>query len=193
MQLHLWGTELSGGLAQVTDHVPVKLAVTTFPALNAVDVPFLSTPAKCALAGTAATPAAASTIYTGSPQICDVSIPAGVGNSNLTYDNDYKHLLYNASLSHKFGNVLAYFTTGTSFRSGLPAINNTGLPGDLTNPKPETATSYEVGVKTQWGPRLRINADVFEIQYQNQLTTFQGVNYFNSSTSKASTTSVAIP
>ena len=88
--------------------------------------------------------------------------------------------LYNFSLSHKFTeDLMVYATTGTSFRSGLPAINNPGLPADLVTPAPETATSYELGVKSSFGRGLTVNAAVFQLDYKDQLTTFEGVQYFN--------------
>jgi len=189
-------TELSGGLAIVRDRVSTDLAVTTFAAKNAVANAKLPLAAFCPFAGNAVTPAAASTIYTTAPNVCDVSIPAGISNSVQNNDDKYTAALYNFSLSHKFtDDVMVYATTGSSFRTGLPAINNTGLPKNLTTPLPEKAKSYELGIKTSWGRRLHINASAYQIDYQNQLTTFEGVFYFNNVTSpftnKPSKTSLA--
>lgn len=126
------------------------------------------------------------------PGYCDALIPAGIGNSTESHNDKYKDTLYNFSLSHKFtDDVLVYATTGSSFRTGLPAINNTGLPAALLVPKPETAKSYELGVKASFGRQLRVNMAVFQLDYKDQLTTFEGVSYFNSVTGNVAQTSLA--
>ncbi|MFM9978802.1 MAG: TonB-dependent receptor domain-containing protein, partial [Sphingomonadaceae bacterium] len=131
----------------------------------------------------------ASTAY---PGTCDAVVAAGVGNSTQSNNDKYTDALYNFSLSHKFtDDILVYATTGSSFRTGLPAINNPGLPANLVTPAPETAKSYEVGIKTSWGRALQINASVFQLDYKNQLTTFEGVQYWNTVSSRVARTSLA--
>ncbi len=193
-------TELSGGLAIVRDRVPVDLAITTFPALNNIGnlnvvrlgfpSAFQSLVTSCAVVGAfSGANIVASTAY---PGTCDAVVAAGVGNSTQHNNDQYTAALYNFSLSHKFtDDVMVYATTGSSFRTGLPAINNTGLPANLVTPLPEKAKSYELGIKTTWGRKLHINASVFQIDYGNQLTTFEGVQYWNTVSNKASTTSIA--
>jgi iron complex outermembrane receptor protein len=190
LQLHLWdNTELSGGLAHIRDRIPVNLNVTTGAAYSvAVPLSLLGGLPCPGIPGVIVLPLVDS-IY---PGYCDAAVPAGSGNSVQSFNNKYSKTIYDVSLSHKFSdNVLAYVTTGTSFRSGLPAIANTGLPANFLTPLPETATSYEVGAKTTWGRRLRINADIFQINYNNQLTTFQGIEYYNSVSASAAETSIA--
>ncbi len=98
------------------------------------------------------------------------------------FNNKYTATLYNFSLSHKFtDDLLVYATTGSSFRTGLPAINNPGLPANLLTPEPESAKSYEIGVKASFGRRFRVNASAFLLDYKNQLTSFQGIDYLKSS------------
>jgi iron complex outermembrane recepter protein len=193
-------TELTGGLAIVRDRVPVSLAITTFPALNNIgnlNVVRLGFPAafqplvtSCAVVGAfSGANIVASTAY---PGTCDAVVAAGVGNSTQSNNDKYTDALYNFSLSHKFtDDILVYATTGSSFRTGLPAINNSGLPANLVTPLPETAKSYEVGIKTSFGRRLQINASVFQLDYKNQLTTFEGVQYWNTVSNRAARTSVA--
>ena len=193
-------TELTGGLAIVRDRVPVSLAITTFPALNNIgnlNVVRLGFPAafqplitSCAVVGAfSGANIVASTAY---PGTCDAVVAAGVGNSTQNNNDKYTDALYNFSLSHKFSDdILVYATTGSSFRTGLPAINNPGLPANLVTPLPETAKSYEVGIKTSWGRALQINAAVFQLDYKNQLTTFEGVQYFNTVSNRAARTSLA--
>ena len=86
---------------------------------------------------------------------------------------------------------MAYATTGSSYRSGLPALGSVGLSSDLLLPQPETAKSYELGLKTTWGRNLRVNAAVFQIDYDGQLTSFENVTYWNQVENRASLTSLA--
>jgi len=174
-------TELSGGLAMVRDRVPVgsntvvggglfnagPLAVVRLQA--GALAPFITSCTQLRLLP--------STAYPGS---CDAPVPAGSGNSSFTTNPKYTTALYNFSLSHKFtDDVMVYATTGSSYRSGLPSLGSVGLGGDLLLPKPEGAKSYELGIKTTLSPGLRVNAAVFQIDYQDQLTQFEGIQYWN--------------
>ena len=189
-------TELTAGLARVRDRVPVDLAISTFAALTSV-APFavvqLSVPAAYRpFYPTCESLSAAlitSPTYAG---VCDSPIPNGVGNSTQHNNDQYSSTLYNVSLSHKFSDdIMVYATTGSSFRTGLPAINNNGLPANLVTPLPEKAKSYEIGIKTTWNRTLHINAALFQIDYGNQLTTFEGVPYWNTVSGKVAKTSLA--
>jgi iron complex outermembrane receptor protein len=174
-------TELSGGLAIVRDRVPVgsntvvggglfnagPLAVVRLQA--GALAPFITSCTQLRLLP--------STAYPGS---CDAPVPAGSGNSSFMTNPKYTTALYNFSLSHKFtDDVMVYATTGSSYRSGLPSLGSVGLGGDLLLPKPEGAKSYELGIKTTLSPGLRVNAAVFQIDYQDQLTQFEGIQYWN--------------
>ncbi|WP_162527150.1 TonB-dependent receptor [Sphingomonas solaris] len=181
-------TELSGGLAIIRDRVPVNLNVQTFAAFSAFTSPLLPSRAACPFASPGAI---ASPVYTGGV-VCETPLPNGFRNSQQQNNDKYSEALYNFSLSHNFmDDLLVYATTGTSFRTGLPAINNPGLPADLVTPDPEKATSYEVGFKASIGRRLRVNASAFQIDYKNQLNTFQGTQYFNTVSAARAQTSVA--
>ena len=193
-------TELTGGLAVVRDRVPVALNVISGGALNNIgnlNVVKLAFPASlqplvtsCAVFGAfAGANIIASTAY---PGTCDAVVAAGSNNQSQVNNDKYNKVLYNFSLSHKFTNdLMVYATTGSSYRSGLPALGNVGLPLGLSTPLPETAKSYELGVKSSWGRNLHINASVFQIDYKSQLTSFQGVTYWNSVASKTAQTSIA--
>jgi iron complex outermembrane recepter protein len=189
-------TELSGGLAFVKDRVPVALNIQTFAARTSVspyNVVILSVPAAFRpFFPTCESISAAlitSPTYAG---VCDSPIPNGVGNSVQNNDDKYSTTLYNFSLSHKFtDDLMVYATTGSSFRTGLPAINNNGLPANLVTPLPEKAKSYEIGIKASFGRGLRVNAALFQIDYGNQLTTFEGVQYFNTISNRTALTSLA--
>ena len=189
-------TELSGGLAFVKDRVTVDLDIRTFAARTSVspyNVIILSVPAAfrpffptCESISPALI---TSPTYAG---VCDSPIPAGIANSTQSNDDRYTSTLYNFTASHKFSDdVMVYASTGSSFRTGLPAINNTGLPANLVTPLPEKAKSYEIGIKTALGQNLRINAALFQIDYGNQLTTFEAVRYWNTVASRVANTSIA--
>jgi iron complex outermembrane receptor protein len=191
-------TELTGGLAIIRDRVPVSLNVTVGSGLS-VAAPFgvlygtfapyfapggplfgLTEPTTCA--GLSAFSGGTTFQNSTYPGYCDAKVAAGTGAPPPQSTNRvYSKALYNFSLSHKFSDaVLAYATTGSSYRSGLPALGNVGLPAGLFLPQPETAKSYELGVKTTFGRRLRINASIFQLDYKNQLTSLQGVPYYDS-------------
>ena len=181
-------TELSGGLAIVRDRIPVDVNITTFAAFNAFTNPALPSRAFCPFASPGAI---ASPVYT-TGVVCEVPIPDGFRNSSQSNNDKYSDAIYNFSLSHKFGNdLLVYGTTGSSFRTGLPAINVPGLPSNLVTPLPETAKSYELGFKATINRRLRFNAAAFQLDYKNQLTTFEGINYYNNVAGRVAQTSLA--
>lgn len=176
-------TELAGGLAIVRDRRTALLDVRTLPTL-AVAAPLSALQgAPCSAVGLIPSN------YTG---FCDVQIPAGVGNSLQVYDNKDTDALYNFSFSYKFSDaVLVYATTGSSFRTGLPAIGNDGLPPAVANPEPEKARSYEVGVKTTLARGFTANLSLYQLDYKGQLTTFEGIPYFNSISGAVANTSLA--
>lgn len=182
-------TELSGGLSIVRDRVPVFLNITTAAAaIVATPLSALGGLPCAGIPGVFVTGLVDSTY----PGFCDALIPAGSANTTQNSNKKYSAALYNFSLSQKFtDDLLVYATTGTSFRTGLPAINNPGLPENLLVPDPEKATSYEIGIKSSIGRRLRVNADIFQINYDNQLTTFANVPYFNSIAGRTAVTSIA--
>ncbi len=125
------------------------------------------------------------------PGICDANVPAGSPPEENLQSREYA-TIFNVSYSHNFSpDVMAYTTVGSSWRGGLPALNNPGLPSGLAFPDPEEATSYEIGVKSTLGRSVRLNADVFYIDYKNQLTQFQNIRYFNSVSNATSRTGVA--
>ncbi len=209
-------TELSGGLAIIRDRIPVSLAINTSGAATSAGslAGIAGGLAQAAAAGlfgpeprrsqflglfTSPTltceqaapffrqpglpPAITSPVY---PGTCEFIVPGGPRPGQVNNDK-YTKALYNFSLSHKFtDDLMVYATTGTSFRSGLPAINNSGLPANLVTPAPESATSYEIGLKSKLGRGFTVNAAVFQLDYKDQLTALEGVPYFNSVSSAAS-------
>jgi iron complex outermembrane receptor protein len=173
VQLHFSEkTELSAGLRWIHDKRPLNLGLNLGSA-------FLALPRFLpAAAGGCPSPLLPDSPVYGA-QFCDIPLAAR-SSSESPGGKTYAPVIYNVSLSHKFTpDILGYATVGTSWRQGLPSINNNGMPADLIVPDPEKATSYEVGVKASFGHWLRVNADVFQIDYNGQLSQFQGIAYFN--------------
>ncbi len=194
-------TELSGGIAILKDSIPVAVDIRTFAARvssgtlasirGAFPVQFQPLITSCEVAGAfARNPLlVASQSY---PGTCDAALPNGFRNSSQANNDSYSKAIYKFSLSHKFtDDLMVYATTGSSYRSGLPAINNPGLPNDLVTPDAETAKSYEIGIKSSINRNLQINLAVFQLDYQDQLTTFEGVQYFNTVSNQIAQTSLA--
>lgn len=164
-------TELTGGVSVITDRQTTQLQTSLGDAFQALNNP-TGGAFTCPQIGLIDSPN-----YAG---LCEAAIPSGLLPGSA-FDNSYTAAIYNFSLSHKFTpDLLVYATTGSSFRTGLPAINNNGLPDGLQVPDPEKAKSYELGVKASLGRKVRVNAAIFQLDYDGQLTTFEGVSYFNS-------------
>jgi iron complex outermembrane receptor protein len=176
--LHLGrDTELTGGARAIFDHRKSNALIYAQSGL-------LVTPAV----GGACPGATPSSVY--GPAYCDrVQVGPGLV-ANASYDKSFKPVIWNASLAHKFTpDILAYVTVGTSWRSGQ---NNVGVftnDDNVAFSEPEKATSYEAGVKTNWlQDRLRINANIFRIDYKGQITQFPGTPYWALNTNSVSRT-----
>jgi iron complex outermembrane receptor protein len=181
-------TEISGGLRYIEETRRDILNINRGAAANGLPQSILPGGLPCdvfAAAGLVQSP-----VY---PDTCDFLLQPVSSSETLNDGNDKQtKTIYNVSLSHRFTDeILAYTTVGTSWRSGLPALGNTGLPEGLSNPDPEEATSYEIGVKANPLPWLQFNTDIFLIDYKGQLTQFQGVDYYNSVTGETNQTTQA--
>jgi iron complex outermembrane receptor protein len=92
----------------------------------------------------------------------DYTDNAPTGAQNLA--NNWHNLSWLTTLKYQWtDNVMSYFSATTGYKSG--GYN----PGALQPPyNPEKAMVYEAGVKSDWfDKRLRINADVFQTDYDN--------------------------
>ncbi len=162
-------TELSGGVAFIKDH-NINNSITSSNALLQVAAPAAAVGGFCSLI-----PGGTTSSY---PGFCDVQVPANSFSGTDLSDKKRSKTIYHVSLSHKFtDDVLVYATTGSSFRSGLLSIFNPGIPSNLLVPEPETAKSYELGVKASFGRGFSANLAVFQLDYQDKLTSFEGVPY----------------
>lgn len=196
VQLHITEkTEVSAGLRWIHDRRPVTIGTRLFPTFfNVSPLAFIvagAPPAaqpfitSCEAAGLITSP-----VYAGT---CDtLAVPAQAAVPQTFNDRAYTPVIWNASISHKFTpDLMVYATAGTSWRQGLPAIGNDGLPNDLLVPNPEKATSYELGVKASFGRGFRVAVDIFQIDYKDQLTSFEGIPYFNANAGRAANAGVA--
>jgi iron complex outermembrane receptor protein len=105
-------------------------------------------------------------------------------NNQFPADQTRTPTIYNLSLSHKFTpDVLGYVTVGSSYRTPGTNIGLILANTNILYPRPERATSYEAGLKTTWlESRVKLNADVFQINYNGQLVQFPGISYRNVTT-----------
>lgn len=186
VQLHIDDkTELSAGIRQIWDKVPITLqtslstAFVTFPR-------FLP-----AASGGCPSPLLPNSPVYGAGY-CDVQATTAGPLPAEAHNDKHKATIYSISLSRKFSDdVMVYATVGSSFRTGLPSIGGQGLPANLVTALPEKATSYELGIKTTPARAVRFNAAIFQIDYKDQLTQFQGVEYLDRFTGQSSRTSLS--
>lgn len=183
VELHLpYDIEVTGGIRRIKSVSPFSAALTLYPGtfVNIGPNPLGGFGLPCEALG-AFNPAAGGTVTSPVyPGTCDTPVPGSAAAPQL-FPNKANATIYNASVSKKFGpDLLAYATVGSSFRIGLPAVFNTGLPAAFLNPDPEKATSYELGLKATIAPRTNLNLSIYQIDYKGQLTSFQGIQYYNS-------------
>jgi iron complex outermembrane receptor protein len=109
-----------------------------------------------------------------SPALPGFEIPLDLGGSHR-YSSQPN--IYNVSLSHHFTrDLLAYVTTGTSFRppiavpvppNAFPISDNPDIQALAFHPA-ETSRSFEVGVKSTWlDGRARLNVALFRQKFNN--------------------------
>lgn len=109
--------------------------------------------------------------------------PLGVVNATGSQRGAWSAFTYRAGLEWRAKpDLLVYGSVSKGFKSGgfnvriVPTLPNLGL----TAFAPETALTYEFGLKSEWfGHRLRFNASVFQSDYRNiqlrQQTIIEGI------------------
>jgi iron complex outermembrane receptor protein len=187
--LHLGDkTELSGGIRHIWSIVSKDPVYNAFPGLAALPTSTLRLPAgvPCSAAGLTST-------YAG---FCNVplplSIPGLAASTPMLSRNSDTPNIYNVSLSHHFTpDLLAYATTGTSFRSGFysPGLQGAILTSTdpaiqaLTSHPAERSRSYELGFKSTFlDGRARLNADIYRQRFNNFTMYIPNINYSTGTT-----------
>jgi iron complex outermembrane receptor protein len=180
--LHLpWDTELTGGIRKIHDHRASNSIIIIGPGLGVT----------AAGAGGVCTGAAVSQVY--GAGYCDRILVQQLAPLQFPSDQTRTPTIYNVSLSHKFTpDLLGYVTVGSSYRTPGTNIGVFVASETIRFPRPERSTSYEAGLKTTWlENRVRLNADIFQINYSGQLAQFPGTNYRNVTTGATAQTSPA--
>jgi iron complex outermembrane receptor protein len=176
--VHLPGdVELTAGIRWIHDQRPFLTQGPIGPGFLSLPPFAFSAPSCAALAGIGATPSAA---YPGQ---CDFpyAILGQPTSIQSNYDETFTPVIYNVSLSRKFGeDVLLYATVGSSYRIGVPNTGTSVSDPALEKSREEYATSYELGLKTSFLNRqLTLNAAIFQLDYKNQIAQFAQIPYFN--------------
>jgi iron complex outermembrane receptor protein len=92
-----------------------------------------------------------------------------IGFSNATANGDWDHVSYKVSLAYAVNDdVMVYGTVSDAYKTG-------GFNGEPQTPEDavipyneETAMNYEIGLKSQWADRLRLNIAAFYVEYDDQ-------------------------
>ena len=92
-----------------------------------------------------------------------------LGFDNVHANDTWDHLSYRASLTYDVNNdVMVYGTISEAYKTG-------GYNGEPQTPEDaaipyneETALNFEVGMKSEWADRLRLNATMFYVKYDDQ-------------------------
>lgn len=184
VELHLpENIELTAGLRWIHDERPFITQGPVGPGTLSLPASALGAP-SCAAIGAPDSP-----YYPGQ---CDLPYailgqPTSIASN---YNEVFTPLIYNVSLSKKFGqDVLLYATVGSAYRIGIPNTGTTVSDPNLEKSREEYATSYEMGVKTSWmNGRLSLNATVFQLDYDDQITQFAQIPYFNVATGRQALT-----
>ncbi len=101
---------------------------------------------------------------------------------------DVSKTVYSATIRHRFSpDLMVYAATGTSFRPPVRAIGDFSTsysPLEVTHTTfgPETSTSYEIGIKSDWlDRRLTVNITAYRQKYTNYpfRAAGAGVTYIN--------------
>lgn len=114
------------------------------------------------------------------PGFCD--FPVVVGSSSES-PQKHKPWTYNASISYQMTpDLMAYASYGHSWREGALNIGlqNQSNPviAALIFQDPETSDNYEIGIKSTWlDRRLRINATIFQQNFDGQIFRVPSVPY----------------
>jgi len=98
-----------------------------------------------------------------------------LGFSNAKATHDWDHVNYRASLSYQVNDdVMVYGTISEAYKTGgFNGEPQTALDA-VTPYNEETAMNYEIGMKSEWFDRLRLNISGYYVEYDDmQVSTFR--------------------
>lgn len=128
-----------------------------------------------------------------SPSFASISSSKLTWRTGVEYDIANHTMLYGTvSTGYKAGGVNSGCLQGTS-RNGISCAGNLAVPASILFYQPETLTSYEAGIKSQFADdTVYVTLDGFHYKYDNlQLATLQELNgVLIASTSNAANASV---
>ena len=100
---------------------------------------------------------------------CPPGPTCALGFDNARAKEDWDHLSYMVSLAYALrDDVMLYGTVSEAYKTGgfngePQSAADAVIPYDE-----ETARNFELGVKSQWQNRLRVNASLFYVEYEDQ-------------------------
>ncbi len=92
------------------------------------------------------------------------------------FKQDFTATTGSASLQYRWSEkLMTYFSWSQGFKSGgFNQRYNAAPPGNMPIPfKEETAQTYELGLKSDWGKVLRVNTAIFKTYYDNMQLTYR--------------------
>ncbi len=92
-----------------------------------------------------------------------------LGFDNAMADDSWNHLSFRASLTYDVNDdIMIYGTISEAYKTG-GYNGEPQTPQDAVEPyDEETALNYEIGMKSEWADRFRLNATAFYVKYDDQ-------------------------
>ena len=110
--------------------------------------------------------------YTGTPNPAD---PFSGTGTPAQYDEDFSEVSPSLTVQYRpMEDVMVYGKVAKGYKSGGTSIRSSSNSAFVDGFDPETLLSYEAGVKsTLWDRRLRLNAAVFQSEFEDQQVTIR--------------------
>jgi outer membrane receptor protein involved in Fe transport len=108
-----------------------------------------------------------------------------LGITSAAASQTYRHHIFKANLAYEpVHGTLIYANWAEGFRRGganaLPLAGPFGVPANLIQYQPDTATNYEIGIKGQTASRVSYTADVYRINWNTiQIPSFTSAGGFD--------------
>lgn len=92
-----------------------------------------------------------------------------LGFDNATASESWDHVSYMGSLSYRVNDdVMVYGTVSEAYKTGGFNGEPQTAADAMVPYDEETAMNYEIGMKSQWYQRLRLNVSLFYVEYDDQ-------------------------